>query len=112
MKRLLLIIAVALASAMPMWAADSSDAVVNSLVTQAPGLRADVLKMALSAATTAEDKGLVPRRDLLVMSAGQAILMTGQFKVPLQVVIPDDRYPLYTTKPQELVAMQQLGKRE
>jgi hypothetical protein len=67
MKRLLLIIAVALASAVPMRAADSSDAAVNSLVTQAPGLRADVLKLALSAATTAEDKGLVPRRDLLTV---------------------------------------------
>src|SRR5438874_1835578 len=67
MKRLLLIIAVALASAMPMRAADSSDAVVSSLVTQAPGLRADVLKLALSAAATAENKGLVPRRDLLTV---------------------------------------------
>ena len=47
MKRLLLSIAVALAFAAPMQAAGSSDALVASLVAQAPGLRADVLKLAL-----------------------------------------------------------------
>jgi hypothetical protein len=67
MKRLLLVIAVALAFAAPMRAADSSDGLVASLVTQAPGLRADVLKLALAAATRAEEKGLVPRRDLLTV---------------------------------------------
>src|SRR5258707_4510363 len=67
MKRLLLSIAVALAFAVPMRAADSSDVAISSLVGQAPGLRADVLKLALTAATRAEDRGLVPRRDLLTV---------------------------------------------
>jgi hypothetical protein len=67
MKRLLLTIAVALAFAVPMHAADSSDADVTRLVTQAPGLRADVLKLALMAATRAADSGLVPRRNLLTV---------------------------------------------
>ena len=67
MKRLLLSIAVALAFAVPMHAADSSDTLISSLVTQAPGLRPDVLKLALTAATRAEEEGLVPRRDLLTV---------------------------------------------
>src|SRR4029077_9339267 len=67
MKRLLLSIAVALAFAAPMQAAGSSDALVASLVAQAPGLRADVLRLALAAANRAEDQGLVPRRDLLTV---------------------------------------------
>lgn len=67
MKRLLLSIAVALAFAVPMQAAGSSDALVASLVAQAPGLRADVLKLALAAAKRAGDQGLVPRRDLLTV---------------------------------------------
>jgi len=62
MKRLLLSIAVALAFAVPMRAADSSDAEITSLVTQAPGLRPDVLKLAL-----AEDNGLIPKRNLLTV---------------------------------------------
>ena len=67
MKRLLLTIAVALALAVPMRAADSSDALVSSLLRQAPGLRAHVLKLALAAATRAEDRGLVTRRNLLTV---------------------------------------------
>jgi L,D-transpeptidase catalytic domain len=67
MKRLLLTIAVAIAFAVPMRAADSSDLLVASLVTQAPGLRSDVLKLALAAATRAEDRGLVTRRNLLTV---------------------------------------------
>jgi len=67
MKRLLLSIGVALAFAAPMHAADSSEELVNAMVTQAPGLRADVLKLALTSATCAEDEGLVPRRDLLTV---------------------------------------------
>lgn len=67
MKRLLLTIAVALAFAVPTRAADSSDAFVASLVTQAPGLRADVLRLALAAASRAEDRGLVPRRNVLTV---------------------------------------------
>ena len=67
MKRLLLSIAVTVAFAVPMCAADSSDAEITSLVTQAPGLRPDVLKLALAAATRAEDSGLVPKRNLLTV---------------------------------------------
>jgi hypothetical protein len=52
---------------MPMRAADSSDVMAASLVSQAPGLRADVLKLALDAATNAENRGLVKRRDLLTV---------------------------------------------
>jgi hypothetical protein len=52
---------------MPMRAADSSDAEISSLVTQAPGLRSDVLKLALTAARRAEDNGLVPKRNLLTV---------------------------------------------
>jgi hypothetical protein len=67
MKRLLLSIAVTVAFAVPMRAADSSDAEITSLVTQAPGLRPDVLKLALAAATRAEDSGLVKKRNLLTV---------------------------------------------
>jgi L,D-transpeptidase catalytic domain len=67
MKRLLLTIAVALALAVPMRAADSADASIDSLLRQASGLRADVLKLALAAATRAEDRGLVRRRNLLTV---------------------------------------------
>jgi hypothetical protein len=67
MKRLFLALAVALAFAVPMHAADSSDTLADSLISQAPGLRADVLKLALAAATRAEDQGLVQRRDLLTV---------------------------------------------
>jgi hypothetical protein len=67
MKRLLLSIAVTVAFAVPMRAADSSDANIAALVTQAPGLRPDVLKLALAAATRAEDNGLIPNRNLLTV---------------------------------------------
>ena len=67
MKRLLFSLGVALAFAAPMRAADSSEVLADSLLTQAPGLRADVLKLALTAARRAEDQGLVPRRDLLTV---------------------------------------------
>src|SRR5207248_3043312 len=53
--------------AVPMHAANSSDAEIASLVTQAPGLRANVLKLALTAATRAEDIGLVTKRNLLTV---------------------------------------------
>jgi hypothetical protein len=67
MKRVLLTIAVALAFAVSARAASSSDALVASLVRQAPGLRPDVLKLALAAATRAEDRGLVTRHHLLTV---------------------------------------------
>jgi len=40
---------------------------VAPLLQQAPGLRADVLRLALDAAHRAEDRGLVQRRDLLTV---------------------------------------------
>ena len=40
---------------------------VSPLLRQAPGLRADVLRLALSAAQRAEERGLVQRRDLLTV---------------------------------------------
>jgi len=67
MKRTLLTIAVVLVFSVPMRAADSSDLFVASLVTQAPGLRADVLKLALAAAKRAEDRGLVTRHNVLTV---------------------------------------------
>jgi len=67
MKRLLLSIAVTAVFAVPMHAANSSDAEIASLVTQAPGLRANVLKLALTAATHAGDSGLVAKRNLLTV---------------------------------------------
>ena len=48
-------------------AAEATDGLVKSLVRQAPGLRADVLKLALHAAQTAEEQGLVKRRDLITV---------------------------------------------
>jgi hypothetical protein len=67
MKRLLLSIALTLAFAVPMYAADSSEAVVASLATQAPGLRPDVLKLALAAAARAGEAGLITNRNLLTV---------------------------------------------
>jgi hypothetical protein len=67
MKRLLLSIAVTVAFAVPMRAADSSDAEITSLVTQAPGLRPSVLKLALAAAARAGDAGLITNRNLLTV---------------------------------------------
>ena len=67
MKRLLFPIVVALVLAAPIRAADSSDVLVASLLPQAPGLRVDVLKLALQAANCAEEEGLVSRRDLLTV---------------------------------------------
>ena len=43
------------------------DPLLSSLVKQAPGLRADVLKLALDAAGRAASKGLVRRRNLLTV---------------------------------------------
>ena len=44
-----------------------NDGLVKSLVRQAPGLRTEVLKMALRAAQTAAEQGLVKRRDLITV---------------------------------------------
>ena len=45
----------------------SSDSLAASLLRQAPGLRAEVLRLALDAAQTAEDRGLVQRRDVITV---------------------------------------------
>ena len=45
----------------------ANERLVKSLVRQAPGLRSDVLKLALQAAQTAAERGLVQRRDLLTV---------------------------------------------
>lgn len=47
--------------------AKASDSLVASLVRQAPGLRGDVLRLALRAAQSANEKGLVKRPDLLTV---------------------------------------------
>ena len=44
-----------------------SEGLIKSLVRQAPGLRTDVLKLALQAAQKAAERGLVKRRDLLTV---------------------------------------------
>ena len=67
MKRLLLFAAVAVLVPLRMSAAETPDSFLTSLVSQAPGLRTEVLKLAIDAAHTAEDKGLVKRRDLLTV---------------------------------------------
>lgn len=65
LKRLMLsAAAIAVLAALPLRA---DDALVSSLVKQAPGLRPEVLTLALDAAHRAEDKGLVRRRDLLTV---------------------------------------------
>ena len=45
----------------------SSDSMAASLLRQAPGLRAEVLRLALDAAQTAEERGLVQRRDVITV---------------------------------------------
>jgi L,D-transpeptidase catalytic domain len=65
MKRLLLAIAIAFVGAANVHAA--ADALVTKLLSQAPGLSADVLRMALDAADSAAERGLLPRRNLLTV---------------------------------------------
>jgi len=67
-KRLSLVFVVPLMFALPSHAATrSSDPLVRSLLRQAPGLRADVLKLALDAAKSAAEQGLIRRRDLITV---------------------------------------------
>lgn len=68
MKRLLVAVGaiVVFLGGRPVQAAPS-EKLVDSLVRQAPGLRSNVLKLALEAANTAEKEGLVARRDLLTV---------------------------------------------
>jgi L,D-transpeptidase catalytic domain len=46
---------------------DVSDSTIRSLLKQAPGLKANVLRLALSASECAAKRGLVSRRDLLTV---------------------------------------------
>jgi hypothetical protein len=48
-------------------AANGSDTTVTSLLRQAPGLRGEVLRLALSAVKRATERGLVKRNDLLTV---------------------------------------------
>jgi hypothetical protein len=73
MKRLLLIAALSFAFAVPQLAgataegAAPSETTVAKLVGQAPGLRPEVLRLALGAAGRAAARGLVVRRDVLTV---------------------------------------------
>ncbi len=72
MKRLVLVsvIACSFLAASDVLAAKrrpSSDALAASLLRQAPGLRGEVLRLALDAAQTAGDRGLVRRRDVITV---------------------------------------------
>lgn len=74
MKRLLSVCAVALfVSAAPLSAGETRcssatpDSLVSSLVRQAPGLRGEVLRLALGASRCAAERGLVKRRNLLTV---------------------------------------------
>ncbi|HVS32550.1 MAG TPA: murein L,D-transpeptidase catalytic domain family protein [Thermoanaerobaculia bacterium] len=53
------------ASGTPQCSARSPESLVSSLLRQAPGLKADVLKLALSASECAAQRGLVKRREVL-----------------------------------------------
>ena len=68
MHRLLLATALVLSFlALPAIAAEGQRDLVPALVKQAPGLRPDVLKLALDAASSAAERGLVQRRELLTV---------------------------------------------
>src|SRR5687768_9835006 len=70
MKRIvfLSVAALVLASAPEVRASTKpSDRLVRSLLQQAPGLRSEVLRLALDATQRAADRGLVKRNDLLTV---------------------------------------------
>ncbi len=69
MKKVLVVLALALGLAMPGVActAKPSETLVSSLLKQAPGLQPGVLKLALSATECASERGLLKRRDLLTV---------------------------------------------
>jgi hypothetical protein len=71
MKRIVLATAISLAffAAPASQAATKSkpDSLVKTLLRQAPGLRGEVLRMALNAASKAAEEGLVKRRDLITV---------------------------------------------
>jgi hypothetical protein len=65
MKRFLLATAIACAGTVNLYAAP--DTLVTTLLHQAPGLREEVLRLALDASTKAAERGLVVRRNLLTV---------------------------------------------
>lgn len=69
MKRLIFatIAVFACVAAAPVASAADADKLVSSLVRQAPGLRSDVVRLALQATEAAAERGLVKRRDLLTI---------------------------------------------
>ena len=70
MKRFVLPAAVAVLFAVPLHATCRSEppqSLVRSLLRQAPGLKSEVLKLALDATACAAEKGLVKRRELLTV---------------------------------------------
>ena len=68
MKKTISLAALALAlSVAPELRAEVSTKLVTSLVRQAPGLRSEVLRLALEASDRAADRGLVKRRDLITV---------------------------------------------
>jgi hypothetical protein len=68
MKRLVLALTAVFAfTAAPRLHAASNDSLVDTLVSQAPGLRNEVLRLALNAAHKAEDNGLITRQNLLTV---------------------------------------------
>ncbi len=66
MKRPFLAIAIAFVAAVNLHAAPA-ETLVSTLVHQAPGLRSEVLRLALDAARSAAEHGLVARRNLLTV---------------------------------------------
>lgn len=48
-------------------------------------------------------------RELVVLHPGEALLLTRHHRIPLYIPIPKERYPLYTTKPQEVIAFREGG---
>jgi hypothetical protein len=69
MKRIALgmTLALALFAAPRLHASQKSDALVKALLRQAPGLRGEVLRLALDATQAATEKGLVRRKNLLTV---------------------------------------------
>lgn len=70
MKRIVLALSLSLlfvAHAQAACTASVSDSLISSLVRQAPGLSANVLRLAMSASQCAAARGLVTRRDLLTV---------------------------------------------
>ncbi|HVT04446.1 MAG TPA: murein L,D-transpeptidase catalytic domain family protein [Thermoanaerobaculia bacterium] len=55
------------AAGIPAADANVPESLLSTLVRQAPGLRLDVLRLAFTAALSAENRGLVKRRDLLTV---------------------------------------------